>query len=202
MQMKKQRLIKPKWQCQLAGTLLILSMLSFFLNLFKRIYWLCYSIASVFVVVQLLSHVCFFATPCTTACKVSLSFTISLTLLKLMSTESVMPSNHLILLPSILPNISIFSNESALCIKWLQYWSSSFSTRPYNSSELSLLYGPALTSIHDYWKTHNFCFTFWFFAFEACRVLAPWSGIKAATHALEGKVWTTGPTMVVPSPII
>ena len=68
--------------------------------------------------------------------QVSLSFTISQSLLILMSIESVMPSNHLILwcplllLPSIFPSISIFSNESALCIRWPKYWSFSFSISP------------------------------------------------------------------------
>ena len=73
-----------------------------------------------FVVVQALSHVHFFATPWTATCQSSLPFTISLSLLKLMSIESVMPSNHLILcrplllLPSISPSIRVFSNELAL----------------------------------------------------------------------------------------
>ena len=72
------------------------------------------------VVVQLLSHAQLFATPWTAACQVSLSFTISWSLLKLMSIESVMPSNHLILccplllLPSIFPSIRVFSNELVL----------------------------------------------------------------------------------------
>ena len=70
----------------------------------------------------------------------SLSFTISRSLLKLMSIESVMPSNHLILchlfllLPSIFPRIRIFSSESALCIKWPKYGSFSFSISPSNES--------------------------------------------------------------------
>ena len=86
-----------------------------------------------FVVVQLLSRVWFFVTPWTAACQASLSFTISWSLLKVMSFESVMPSNHLILcrpllLPSICPSIRVFSNESALCIRWAKYWSFSFST--------------------------------------------------------------------------
>ena len=77
---------------------------------------------------QLLSHVCLFATPWTAARQASLSFTISQSLLKLMSIESVMPSNHLILcyplllLPSIVPSIRVFSNE-ALHIRWPKYWS-------------------------------------------------------------------------------
>ena len=68
----------------------------------------------------------------------SLSITNSWNLLKLMSIELVMPSNHLILchplllLPSILPGIKVFSSESALCIRWPKYWSFSFSTRPSN----------------------------------------------------------------------
>ena len=71
------------------------------------------------VVVQSLSHVCFFATPWATACQFSLFFTISWSLLQLMSIESVMPSNHLIiccplLLPSIFPSIEVFSNVSSL----------------------------------------------------------------------------------------
>ena len=72
-------------------------------------------------------------TPWTAACQASLSFTISQSLLKLMPIESVMPSNYLILcrplllLPSIFPSISIFSNESALCIRWPKYWSFSIS---------------------------------------------------------------------------
>ena len=76
------------------------------------------------VVVQLLSHVWLLATPWTAACQASLSITISWSLLKLMSIESVMPSNHLLLchplllLPSIFPSIRVFSNESALHIRW------------------------------------------------------------------------------------
>ena len=79
------------------------------------------------------SHIQLFATPWTAACQPSLSFTISRCLLKLMSIESVMPSNHLILcrplllLPSIFPSIRLFSNELALHIRWPKDWSFSFS---------------------------------------------------------------------------
>ena len=72
----------------------------------------------------------------------SLSFTLSWGLLRFMSIESVMPSNHLILcrlllpLPSIFPSIRVFSNESALCIRWPKYWSFSFSISPCNESGL------------------------------------------------------------------
>ena len=79
--------------------------------------------------VQVLSHVQLFATPRTVACQASLSITHSRSLLKLMPTESVMPSNHLIpcrpflFLPSIFPSIRVFSNESVLHIRWPKYWS-------------------------------------------------------------------------------
>ena len=88
------------------------------------------------VFVQSLSHVQLFATPWTAAHQASLSFTISQSLLKLMSIELVMPSNHLILcpllLPLIFPSIRVFSNESVLHIKWPKYWSFSFSISPSN----------------------------------------------------------------------
>ena len=77
-------------------------------------------------------------TPWAAAQQASLSFTISWSLLKVMSFESVMPSNHLILchplllLPSIFPNIRVFSSESVLCIRWPKYWRFSFSISPPN----------------------------------------------------------------------
>ena len=132
-------------------------------------------------------------TPWTAAHQASLFFTVSQSLHKLMSIESVMPSNHLILchplllLPSVFPSIRIFSNEWALHIRWPKYWNSPLSSalliniqglfplgltgpipccsrdsqksspapqfKSINSSVFSLLYGPTLTSIHDYWKT-------------------------------------------------
>ena len=88
--------------------------------------------------VQSLSCVQLFATPWTAAHQASLSITSSWSLLKFMSIELVMPSNHLILcrplllLPSIFPSIRVFSNESALSIKWPKYWSYSFSISPSN----------------------------------------------------------------------
>ena len=127
-------------------------------------------------------------TPWTAACQASPSFTISQSLLKLMSIKSVMPSNYLILchplllLPSIFPSIRVFSNYSILSIRWPKYWSFSFIISPsnvhsrlisfriawfdlfavqgtqdsstpqfksINSLALNLLYGPALTTIHD-----------------------------------------------------
>ena len=133
--------------------------------------------------------------PWTAARQASLSFTISQSLLKFMSIESVMPFNHLILchplllLPSICPSIRVFSNELAFPMVG-KYWSSSFSNsssneysemisfrtdwfdllvvqetlespqfKSINSSALSFLYSPTLTSIHDYWKNHSFDYT-------------------------------------------
>ena len=142
--------------------------------------------------VQLLSRVWLFATPWITARQASLSITNSWSSPKLMCIELVMPSRHLILyhplllLPSIAPSIRVFSNESALCIRWPKYWSFSFKISPYNehlglvsfrmdwldlveiqgsspapqfksinSSALSFLHSPTLTSIHDHWKNHS-----------------------------------------------
>ena len=91
--------------------------------------------------VQSLSHVQFFAIPCTTACQASLSITNSRSLLKLMSIESMMPSNHLtlcrplLLLPSIFPSIRVFANGSVLPIRWPKCWSFSFSISPEYSLE-------------------------------------------------------------------
>ena len=143
------------------------------------------------------SHVRLFATSWTAARQASLSTTNSWSLLKFMSIESVMPSNHLILcrplllLPSIFPSIRNFSNESVLHINWPKYWSFSFNISPsneysrlisfrmywldllavqgtlkesfpipqfksINSLVLNFLYGPTLTSIHEYWKNHSF----------------------------------------------
>ena len=88
--------------------------------------------------VQSLSHVQLFATPWTAAHQASPSITNSQSLLKFMSIESVMPSNHLILccplflLPSIFSSIRVFSNESALLIRWPKYWSFNFSISPSN----------------------------------------------------------------------
>ena len=136
-----------------------------------------------------------FVIPRTAACQAFLSFTISWSLLKLMSVEPVMPSSHLVLccllllLLSIFPSIRVFFNEAALpsdgpsigvsasasvlpvnIQDWL-IWSpcspkdSQESSSPapeikgINSSVLSLLYGPALTSVHNYWKNHSFDYT-------------------------------------------
>ena len=88
--------------------------------------------------VQLLSHARLFVTPWTAPHQASLSITNSRSLLKLMSIESVMPSNHLILCcllflqPSIFPSLRVFSNESVLPIRWLKFWSFSFSISPSN----------------------------------------------------------------------
>ena len=88
---------------------------------------------------QSLCHVRLSTSPRTVVCQTSLSFTISWILLKLISIEFVMPSNHLIhhhpllLPPSIFPSIRVFSNESGLCIRWSKYWSFSFNISPSNA---------------------------------------------------------------------
>ena len=92
--------------------------------------------------VQSPSHVQFFVIPWTAACQASLSFSISWSLLKFMSIELVMLSNHLnlccpLLLPSVFPRIRVSSNESALPIRWPKYWSFNFSIS--HSSEYSVL---------------------------------------------------------------
>ena len=84
------------------------------------------------------SYIWWFVTPWTVTCQASLSITNFQSLLRLMSIELVIPSNHLILcfplilLPSVFPSISVFSNELALCIRWPKYWSFSFSISPSN----------------------------------------------------------------------
>ena len=100
--------------------------------------------------VQSLSCVQLFASPWTAACQASLSITNSKSLLKPMSIESVMPSNHLnlccplLLLPSIFPSIRVFSKESALHIRWPRYWSFSFNISPSNEH-------PGLISFRMHW---------------------------------------------------
>ena len=95
-------------------------------------------LSSVSLSFQSLSCVWLFVTPWTAACQASLSITNSRSLLKLMSTELVMPPNHvipyhlLLLSPSIFPSIRVFSNESLLCIRCPKYWSFSFSISPFN----------------------------------------------------------------------
>ena len=156
-------------------------------------YIVLYSLEYLISSVQSLSCVQLFAALWTVAHQASLSVTNSWSLLKLMSIESVMPSNHLIhchplLQPSIISCIRVFSIESVLRIRWPKYWSFNFSISPsneylgliswligspcsprdsqessptpqfktINSSVLSFLYSPTLTSIHDYWKNHCF----------------------------------------------
>ena len=149
-----------------------------------------------FTSVKWLSRVRLFATSWTAERQAFLSITISQSLPKLMSIETVIASNHLILCcplllpPSIIPSLRVFWNESVPLIRWPKYWSFSFSISPsnehlglisfgmdwldllesprdsqessptprfksINSSALSFLHSPTLTSIHDYWKNHS-----------------------------------------------
>ena len=101
-------------------------------HLMKKLFSMYFQFSSV----QSLSHVRLFATPWTAPRQASLSITNSQSLFKFMFTESVMQCNHLILchplllLPSIFPNMRVFSNESALCIRWPKYWRFSFNISP------------------------------------------------------------------------
>ena len=109
------------------------------------------------------SHVQLFVTPWTAACQAYLSFTISWSLLKLMSIKSMMPSNHLILchpfllLPSIFPNIRVFSNESALHMRSPNYWSFSHSPSNENSGLISFF---SFTILHISLNVSNFSLSF------------------------------------------
>ena len=111
------------------------------------------------VIVWLLSCVRLSVTPWTAAHQASLSFTIPWSLLRLMSFESAMPSNHLILchplllLPSIFPSIRAFPNESALHIRWPQYWSFSFSISPSNEYSGLILLGIDWFDLHAIQRT-------------------------------------------------
>ena len=116
-----------------------ISLLLIIHELFSLSYKPCWSVIKLplaSVSVQSLSRVRLFATPWTAACQASLSITNSWSLLKLMSIKLVIPSNHLILchplllLPSVFPSITVFSNESALCIRWSKYWIFNFSISP------------------------------------------------------------------------
>ena len=113
------------------------------------------------VAIQSLNRVRLFVTPCTVACQAPLSSTISQSLLKFMSIDLVLPSNHLILccplllLPSIFPSIRVFSNELALCIRWPKYWSFSIS----HSNEYS-----GFISFRIYWFV--WCCYIWGSAFK------------------------------------
>ena len=128
------------------------------------------------VVVQLLSHFRLFATPWAAAHQASLSFTISQSLLKLMSIELMMPSNHLILCCSLLllslifPSIRVFSSESVLHIRWPKYWSFSFSI--ISSNEYSWLISFRIDlfdllavkgTLKSLLQHHNLFFYFYFF---------------------------------------
>ena len=151
------------------------------------------------IVVQSLSHVLLFATPWTAARQVSLSFTISWSLFRFMSTESVMLPNHLILH---LPVYTPIEN------KWIKVFPNRInrvSNLPKNCQELTvsssafpfILFkifscGPFFKSLLN-WLQHCFCFLSLYFGPEACGILALWSEIKPSPPASEGGVLTTAP---------
>ena len=122
-----------------------------------------FNMLSRFSSVQSLSRVRLFPIPWIAARQASLFITISWSSLRLTSIESMMPSSHLILcrplllLPSIFPSIRIFSNESALCIKWPKYWSFSFNISPWNEHPGLILQDGLVGSAH---LTHRMSFLF------------------------------------------
>ena len=139
-------------------------------------------------------HVQLFLTPWTAACQASLSTTNSWSLLKLMSTKSVMPSNYLILCwplllpPSIFPSIRVFSSESVLRIRWPKYWSFSFSDSPFN--EFSRLIS---------FRIDCFLFFFlridWFYLLEVQGTLLQHHSSKASIRRCSDPYMTTGKTI-------
>ena len=170
------------WCCTVSKIFYVLYILYNCMYIIHKTYIICCCCCSV---VQSCPALC---DPMDCACQASLSFTISRGLLKLMSIETMMPSNHLILchpllhLPSVFPSIRVFSSESAVCISGQSIGASASATdlpvniqgwfplgltglillrdsQEYSPASVfrhSLLYGPLLTSIHDYWKNHSF----------------------------------------------
>ena len=133
----------------------------------------------------LVSPVWLFVTPWTAACQASLSFTVSQSFLKFMSIESVMPFNHLIPCHLSSPALSLSQHQilSPCCPRDSQESSPAPQFKSISSLALSLLYGPTLRSIHDYWKNHSFdymeyivfnmttCFNFYFFLEYNCFIM-------------------------------
>ena len=123
-------------------------------------------VESIVIVVQSLSHIQLFATPWTAARQASLSITNSQSLLKLMSIQSVMPSNHLILcrplllLSSVFPSIRVFSSESILHISWPKYWSFSFSISPSNEYSGLISFRIDCFDLLAVWNSYHFSLIF------------------------------------------
>ena len=129
--------------------------------------------------VQSLSRVQLFSTPWTEAHQASLSITNSRSSPKPMSIESVMLSNHLILchpllLPAIIPSIRVFSNESALCIRWPKYWSFSFSISPFN--EYSGLISFRMENI------------IWYHLYVESKIWHRWNYLQNRNRLIENKL--------------
>ena len=157
-----------------------------------------------FFSVQSLSHVRLFVTPWTAACQASLSVTNSRSLPKLMSIESVMPFNHLILcrpllLPSIFPTIWIFSNESALRIRWPKHWSFSFNMSPTNEHpglisfrmdwlELLSVHGTLKSLLQYHSSKASILRCSAFFTVQHTSIQGHWKTIALTRWTLVGKV--------------
>ena len=145
------------FQCIELYFILYIKIRTLVISIFEQPFWFWFS----HLLLLSLSPVQFFVTPWTAACQASLSITNSWSLLKLITIESVMPSNHLILchplllLPSIFPSIRVFPNESSLCIRWPKYWSFSFSISP-SSEYLGLISFRISSRKQLNWRPWNF----------------------------------------------
>ena len=149
------------------------------------------------VVLQQLSHVQFFAALWTAIHQASLSFTLSWSLLKLMSIESVMLPNHLILcyplllLPTVFPSIRVFPNELVLHIRWPRYWSFSFSISCTNKQSELISFRACITY---FFFNCIFCLFIYLLHHTACRILVPQPGIElgpSAVRVQSSNHWTT-----------
>ena len=151
--------------------------------------------------VQSLSRIQLFATPWTAARQASLSITNSWSLLKLMSIESVMPSNHhtlcrpFLLPPSIFPSIRVFSKESVLHIRWPKNWSFSFNINPSNKYSGLISFRMDWLDLLAVQRTLKSLLPFaiilclfWVFGHKSCGIVADWPGVESAFPALEGEV--------------
>ena len=165
----------------------------------------------IIAVVQQLSHVPLFVTPQTATCQASLSFTIFQSLLKLMSVESVMPTNHrvlcspLFLLPSIFASIRVFSSESAFHIRWPKHWSSSFSISP--SNEYSGLISFSISSFDllsafspERYTASFLKFSFYFILAYSCFTILCYFQVYQV-HTASDKLFRTLAIRIYHSPI-
>ena len=160
---------------------------------------------------QLLSRVLLFATAWTTACQASLSFTVSLSLLRLISLETTMPSQlcHSLLMPSIFFSIRVFSSESTVCIRWPKHWSFSFIISPSNEYPglisfrmdwFDLLVQETLKGLLQHHSSK--ASVLWHSAFFMVRLAHPWCDLTRNWASLAVGVWESPGAMWVDSSLL